>query len=35
MDAAADVTGTIPLRRAAYTDAAVFRSEQQRVFAGG
>ena len=35
MDAAVDLTGTIPLRRAAYTDAAVFQSEQQSVFAGG
>jgi choline monooxygenase len=30
-----DVTGTQPLRRAAYTDAATFHAEQQRVFAGG
>ena len=35
MDAAMDVTATEPLRRAAYTDAATFHAEQQRVFAGG
>jgi len=35
MDAASDVIGTHPLRRVAYTDATVFHSEQQLVFAGG
>ncbi len=35
MDAILDVRGATPLRRAAYTDAAVFRAEQQRVFGGG
>lgn len=34
MDAVPNVI-TTPLRRAAYTDAALYRIEQQRVFAGG
>ncbi len=35
MDTALDLIGTHPLRRAAYTDAALFQSEQKMVFAGG
>jgi choline monooxygenase len=35
MDAVSDVLGAIPLRRAAYTDTAVFQAEREKVFAGG
>jgi nitrite reductase/ring-hydroxylating ferredoxin subunit len=35
MDAAFDVIGTRPLRRAAYTDAGQFHTEREKVFAGG
>ena len=35
MDVAMDVTAVTPLRRAAYVDAAVYRAEQAKVFAGG
>jgi len=35
MDAASDVRGPLPLRRAAYTDATVFCAEREKVFAGG
>ena len=35
MDAILDVRGATPLRRAAYTDPALFQAEQQKVFAGG
>ena len=35
MDAALDMIATHPLRRAAYTNAALFQTEQEMVFAGG